>query len=254
MRYYVFCSGKYSDQCDRQNEGAEDAMDVDEEDDEEAEVDSIMDGDEAEEGEGEDDGEEGTSSSNPKSNDKKSGRKSELDMAALTDEQAALAALESNQLLHLRLRKRYYSEALNFIRQVEEAAQMIFQLLGSTHKAEVLEGMEFFRVAHEYQLDSAEVSLRMLWVSRDGSLIMLQIGIKRMLHLIWSKDNNSMSEDGKELKGVRSRLLECYRSLYFDVLPDMEPKQQVNRIAKNMIECVGACHASLDTHPEINPG
>jgi hypothetical protein len=66
-----------------------------------------------------------------------------------------------------------------------------------------------------------------------------QIGIKKMLHLIWSKDNSSMSEDGKELKGVRSRLLECYRSLYFDPLPDMEPKQQVNRIAKNMIECVG---------------
>jgi condensin complex subunit 1 len=71
-----------------------------------------------------------------------------------------------------------------------------------------------------------------------------------MLHLIWSKDNNSSStaataaatamagEDGKELnlKGVRARLLECYRSLYFDPLPDMEPRQQVNRIAKNMIE------------------
>jgi condensin complex subunit 1 len=85
--------------------------------------------------------------------------KSELDMGTLTDEQAALAALESNQLLHLRLRKRYYSEALNFIRQVEEAAQIIFQLLGSTHKSEVLESMEFFRIAREYQLDSAEVSL-----------------------------------------------------------------------------------------------
>lgn len=57
-----------------------------------------------------------------------------------------------------------------------------------------------------------------------------------MLHLIWSKDNNQTAEDGKELKGVRSRLLECYRNLYFDPLPDMEPKQQVNRIAKNMIE------------------
>lgn len=37
---------------------------------------------------------------------------------------------------------------------------------------------------------------------------------------------------------MRSRLLECYRNLYFDPLPDMEPKQQVNRIAKNMIELV----------------
>lgn len=59
-----------------------------------------------------------------------------------------------------------------------------------------------------------------------------------MLHLIWSKDNSSTNEDGKELKGIRPRLLECYRTLYFDPLPDMEPKQQVNRIAKNMIECV----------------
>jgi condensin complex subunit 1 len=147
-----------------QNEEAEDAMDVDEEDEEVDEVDSIIDEDESEpsevaEGEGEGDGEEGTSSSKDKSKGKKDGRKPELDMAALTDEQAALAALESNQLLHLRLRKRYYSEALNFIRQVEEAAQMIFQLLGSTHKTEVLESMEFFRVAHEYQLDSAEVRL-----------------------------------------------------------------------------------------------
>lgn len=66
----------------------------------------------------------------------------------------------------------------------------------------------------------------------------LQIGIKKMLHLIWSKDNSATSEDGQELKGVRSRLLECYRSLYFDPIPDLEPKQQVNRIAKNMIESV----------------
>ena len=171
MRYHVSFPGVFLINMNRhQTKDAEGGMDVDEEDEEEAEVDSIMDEDEREpsqanEGEGEDDGEEGTPSSKQKSTSKKDGRKSELDMAALTDEQAALAALESNQVLHLRLRKRYYSEALNFIRQVEEAAQMIFQLLGSTHKAEVLEGMEFFRVAHEYQLDSAEVSLRMRWVS-----------------------------------------------------------------------------------------
>ena len=74
-----------------------------------------------------------------------------------------------------------------------------------------------------------------------------------MLHLIWAKDNSSVSEDGKELKGIRSRLLETYRSLYFDPLPDveLEPKQQVNRIAKNMLECVGCCDTSLDTHPRM---
>ena len=145
-------------------------MEVDEED----EVDSIMDEDESEpsetgEGEqtGEVDGEE-EEGATPKSKGKKSGRKSELDMAALTDEQAALAALESNQLLHLRLRKRYYSEALNFIRQVEEASEKILKLLGSTHKTEQLESMEFFKVAHEYQLDSAKVSLCNALVIESG--------------------------------------------------------------------------------------
>lgn len=58
-----------------------------------------------------------------------------------------------------------------------------------------------------------------------------------MLHLIWTKDNSSStSEEGKELKGIRQRLLECYRSLYFAPVPDLEPKAQVNRIAKNLVE------------------
>jgi len=61
-----------------------------------------------------------------------------------------------------------------------------------------------------------------------------------MLHLIWSKDNNSTStsEDGQQLKGVRQRLLECYRLLYFDPVSGLDAKEQINRIAKNLIECV----------------
>jgi condensin complex subunit 1 len=158
----------------RRSDDAEDAMDVDEDEEDDAEVDSIMDEDESERSEADAGDEEGTPAPKQNSKDKnKNGRKSELDMAALTDEQAAVAALESNQLLHLRLRKRYYSEALNFIRQVEEATQMIFQLLGSTHKAEVLEAMEFFRVAHEYQFDSAEVSFKTVMSCLDGLLMLL---------------------------------------------------------------------------------
>ncbi|EMD38787.1 hypothetical protein CERSUDRAFT_133306 [Gelatoporia subvermispora B] len=189
---------------------ADDDMDVDEleEDETQGEQDAEM--------HDENDGERETQA--PRKKSKKKSRKSELDMEALTNEQAALAALESNQLLHLRLRKRYYAEGLSFIRQIEEGMKVVERLLASTNKLEVLEAIEFFRVTYEYQFEGAEA------------------GIKKMLHLIWSKDNSATSEDGKELKGVRSRLLECYRSLYFDPLPDLDPKQQVNRIAKNMIE------------------
>ena len=86
-------------------------------------------------------------------------RKSELDMAALTSEQVALAALDGNQMLSLKLRKKYCSEALNFIQQIENAIPIASQLLGSTHKSEVLEAMEFFRIIHEYKFDGAEVKI-----------------------------------------------------------------------------------------------
>jgi condensin complex subunit 1 len=60
-----------------------------------------------------------------------------------------------------------------------------------------------------------------------------------MIHLIWVKDNSSsISEEGKELKGIRQRLLEVYCYLYFDADPDLmdDAKAQVSRITKNLIE------------------
>jgi condensin complex subunit 1 len=185
--------------------------------------------------------EEGNETSPKKKRSKLGPRKSQLDVAALSNEQEALAALESNEILHLRLRKKYYAEALNFIRQIEGAMETMCKLLGSTNKPEVLEAMEFFRVAHEYKFESAMVCSR-FFGSVCCCIYTLQMGIKKMLHLIWSKDNTSSTEDGKEVKGVRSRLLECYRNLYFEVVPDMSPKEQVNRITKNMVEYVFHFH------------
>ncbi|EJU02276.1 hypothetical protein DACRYDRAFT_94650 [Dacryopinax primogenitus] len=140
-----------------------------------------------------------------------------LNLAAVSEEQA-LAAMDGSMMIKLRLTKRYYADALRFIRIIEHSMDLLSTLLVSTNKAEVLEAMEFFRVAHEYEFVSA------------------QIGIKKMVHLIWTKDNNVVSEDGKELKGIRARLLEVYRNLYFDAPPDQDSKHVVNRIAKNLIE------------------
>ena len=58
-----------------------------------------------------------------------------------------------------------------------------------------------------------------------------------MLHLVWAKDNSTV-EDGKEVKGVRIKLLECYKSLYFEYQPALSAKDNINRIARNLIECV----------------
>ncbi|KAI1792515.1 non-SMC mitotic condensation complex subunit 1-domain-containing protein [Ganoderma leucocontextum] len=160
----------------------------------------------------------------PKPRKKKKGkkrpRKSELDLNALANEAAALGALNENQHLEQKLRKKYCLDALEFIRVVEDGMKTVERLLASNNKPEQLETLEFFRVTYEYKFDASEA------------------GLKKMMHLIWAKDNNSTNEDGKELTGksVRSRLLECYRNMYFEPGDNMDPKQQTNQIAKNMIE------------------
>jgi condensin complex subunit 1 len=129
--------------------------------------------------------------------------------------------VNQNALLALRFAKNYHDEALALVRAVEGAIPKLNELLNSTGRAEVLEAMDFFRIAHEYKFESATV------------------GIKTMLHLIWVKDNSAVvADDGKELKGIRSRVIECYKELYFEAVVDLTPKQQVSRIARNMIESV----------------
>ncbi|KAG5219434.1 Condensin complex [Salix suchowensis] len=161
--------------------------------------------------EDDDDGEATTPKKPKKKKGKLAPRKSELDVTAFSNETAALAALDGSDLLRMRLQKKYF---------LEGAMDKVCELLGSTNKSEVLEAMNFSRVAHDYKLPSSEKA------------------VKKMLHLIWSKDNSSTSEDGKELKGIRARLLECYRIMYIDDVPNMDPKSQINRIAKNLIEQV----------------
>lgn len=72
---------------------------------------------------------------------------------------AAFARLDQDKLTKLRLTKRYYSDALTFIAELEKAVPLCETLLASKVKSEVLEAMEFFKVAYEYKLESAEVGL-----------------------------------------------------------------------------------------------
>ncbi|KAG8973254.1 Condensin complex subunit [Tulasnella sp. 425] len=206
-------------------------------DDEEADGDDDDDADAAEVAEAmeEDEEEEPVEKAPKKEKAAKKARQSlPVDLANVTDEHA-LRAFDAEKHVKLKLIKKYVADALAFIRQVEGASDTLSQLLVSTSKAEVLESMEFFKTAHEYEMECAEV------------------GITKMIHLIWTKDNSATSaEDGKELKGIRSKLVEVYRLLYFDPLPDLEPKQQVNRIAKNMIErTYGATLAELTSLEEL---
>ena len=93
-------------------------------------------------------------------------RKSTAERTLGLEQAEALDTLEMANLTRFRLTKRYIADALQFIREIESAMDVVGQLLGSTSKAEVLEAIEFFKVAHEYQMFGASVGLSIFIISR----------------------------------------------------------------------------------------
>lgn len=145
----------------KKSQDDDDSMDVDDEeaggDTEEDEPEMSVDED--------DDGEGDGASGSPRKSKKKKGsklkpRKSQIDVMAVAEEQKVLATYDDQEITKQRLQKKYLSEALTFIDEIESAMEPMGRLLGSTSKPEVLEIMEFFRIAHEYHFESSRVSAR----------------------------------------------------------------------------------------------
>ena len=111
---------------------------------------------------------------------------------------------------------------------------MTCQLLGLTNQVEVLENMEFSRIAWEYQFDGAEMPhSNAVMYSSDIPHARVDSSITKMLQLIWLDGRRRQRTQGPSHipAGV------AIAASTYDTLLDMEPTQQVNRIAKNTIEC-----------------
>jgi condensin complex subunit 1 len=136
----------------------------------------------------------------------------------MTEEQRAAAvekaqqdAATAQELAKFQALRKHLIEALNFAEVINEAAEIVTQLLSSKNKSEVIEAMDFFVTIHAYKVTNAK------------------LGIRRMLRLIWTKGN---SDEGK---GVQAHLLECYKGLYFDAPPGFDANATANYISKGMI-------------------
>lgn len=128
----------------------------------------------------------------------------------------------------LQLTHRYYIEALKFIEALHEALPLIVQLLMSKNKSEVIEAMDFFLVADAYRIETTK------------------LGIRKMLHLIWTKGN---SDEGK---GVQTHLIDCYKSIFFDAPDSFSANDAANYIARNMISLTfGATLAELTSLEQL---
>lgn len=155
--------------------------------------------------------------------------------AEMSDEEKAAAiqkaaedAATSEAIGKLQLTRRYYVEAIRFIEVLQDASSLICQQLLSKNKSEVIEAMDFFMVADAYSIESA------------------RIGIRKMLHLIWTKGN---SDEGK---GVQTHLIDCYKSIFFDAPSNFSPNDAANYIARNMISLTfGASVAELTSLEQL---
>lgn len=113
-------------------------------------------GDEGAEG-GSDQGEQDVPAGDDDTTPKASRRGGQVpDLDAIAKEQIT-AAKDGQAIQHLRLTKKYFFDAISFIKLIQSSIPALSELLVSTSKAEVLESMQFFRVAHIYELPSAEV-------------------------------------------------------------------------------------------------
>ncbi|KAG0193993.1 Condensin complex subunit [Apophysomyces sp. BC1034] len=129
-----------------------------------------------------------------------------------TETEAVPIVVSAEKMQQLTLMKTFHMDAIQFIQQIHKSIPIICQLLSSKSKAEVLEAMDFLVVAYTYKVKAASE------------------GIKKMLHLIWTKDT---SDEGK---GVKVKLLECYRNLYLEMDGKLSRRNNVNNIAKNLIQ------------------
>ncbi|KZV59289.1 ARM repeat-containing protein, partial [Peniophora sp. CONT] len=145
-----------------------------------------------------------------------------LDLPNLDEAQRARVKHEAQLIEKAQLYKKYFWDGLRFIKIIHSALKTARDLLGSKHKAEVLEAMELFRVAHIWKVSTAEA------------------GMRKMIHLIWQKDNNAPpSTTGEEVvstRGVRNRLLDTYESIYFNPQEKVQANQVAKEISRQMID------------------
>ncbi|CAO1626044.1 unnamed protein product [Sympodiomycopsis kandeliae] len=166
-----------------------------------------------------------------------------------------LSPQDFETLNRLKLTHRYYSDALSFIKALASSMPTLEDLLFSSNKGEALESMDFFRVAAEYKLPGAEK------------------GMRRMVHLIWTKDNAMVEPaaggvtgaanvaDGAEggtagaptaTRSIRGRLIEVYMSLYFSPLQHLSETENAGLIARNLVQRTqGATLAELTSLEEL---
>jgi condensin complex subunit 1 len=88
------------------------------------------------------------------------------------------------------------------------------ELLASKSKTDVLESMNFFVTAYRFQICNSN------------------IGIKKMIHLVWSKDSGD-----KETTSIKEHLIQSFLKIYIDINAENED-DRTTQIVQNLVKYV----------------
>lgn len=113
--------------------------------------------DEDEEDEEEEDEEDEDGNQRPPKTPKRSRKAGKAPQLPQPTPQQVQAVENSEEIQRLQLTRRYYAEAIRFIETVHDASGMVCQLLSSKNKNEIIEAMDFFRVADAHKVETAKV-------------------------------------------------------------------------------------------------
>lgn len=137
----------------------------------------------------------------------------------------------------LLLQKRYYEDALVFVRQLDAAIAIVESLLhakGAT-KSEACDAMDLLVEAHIYQIETGQVSTPLFCFQQEP--------VRRMMHLIhWQGDSAAAEdeEDKTSKRSVREHLLDCFRRVYLSASDGTRPlREQAVEVASNLARLVG---------------
>ncbi|CAN6674953.1 condensin complex subunit 1 [Trichomonascus vanleenenianus] len=138
------------------------------------------------------------------------------------EEKQKTADKKTEMINRLKLTRKYYVEAIEFIEQIHDALDQTQSLLFSKNKNEIIDAMDFFVLADAYGIEPAK------------------FGIRKMIHLVWAKANND------EGQAIQAHLVECYHSLFFDTPSGISEADANLLVARNLISLTyGATLAEL---------
>ncbi|CAN3376131.1 hypothetical protein DIURU_001918 [Diutina rugosa] len=128
----------------------------------------------------------------------------------------------NEEIVRARLTLELCDDAICFIRLVVAGTEKVSKLLFSKSKLETIESMDFLVLVEAHGIEE----------SFDG--------IRRMLHLVWSK---ATTDENSNAITVVGHLIECYRQLFLSP-PPTAMEQQAQYMAKNLIELTFGASAS----------